>query len=91
MYDNEVIKVSFSKYESSEIVKKVYSKLKNCSFVKNITLANNDILIYVEDGKAAFISINEILNNTEKSASCKIMISDTSLEDIYLKYTGNTL
>ena len=91
MYDNEVIKVSFSKYESSEIVKKVYSKLKNCSFVKNITLANNDILIYVEDGQAAFISINEILSNIEKSASCKIMISDTSLEDIYLKCTGNTL
>ena len=72
-------------------LKKMYSKLKNCSFVKNITLANNDILIYVEDGQAAFISINEILSNIEKSASCKIMISDTSLEDIYLKCTGNTL
>lgn len=85
---DEVIKIECSKYEDENNIERVFQKLKVLPFVKNSVYKSNNINLYVENGRR---SIQVVLNTLDQEAVDikNVSISEASLEDIYLKYTGS--
>ncbi|GMQ61651.1 ABC transporter ATP-binding protein [Vallitalea maricola] len=85
---NDLIKINFSKYEEHEAIEYAYSKLTNLSFVNEVKKVKQELIVSVSNGRSY---ITDILDETKnwKYNIKSIMVTEASLEDIYLEHTGN--
>ena len=85
---SDLIKINFSKYEEQEAIEYAYSKLINLSYVNEVIKAKHELIVYVRNGRNYITDILEETKNWKYNIK-SILVTEVSLEDIYLKYTGN--